>query len=62
VGQIVFVPKEVDSNEPRVAASPDTVKRISGLGLEVVVETGAGAPWRDTAEELAQAGGPIGKA
>ena len=30
------------ANEPRVAATPDTVKRMIGLGAEVVVEPGAG--------------------
>jgi H+-translocating NAD(P) transhydrogenase subunit alpha len=34
--------KERRTNERRVAASPDTVKKYRGLGLEVVVETGAG--------------------
>ena len=28
--------------ETRVAATPDTVKRLIGLGLSVAVETGAG--------------------
>ncbi|MBZ9956339.1 NAD(P)(+) transhydrogenase (Re/Si-specific) subunit alpha, partial [Mesorhizobium sp. BR1-1-12] len=42
MGQTVFIPRELDANEPRVAASPDTVKRLAGLGLEVVVEAGAG--------------------
>lgn len=37
------VPKERRVNEARVAATPDTVKRLKGLGLDVVVETGAGA-------------------
>ena len=37
------VPKERRAGEARVAASPDTVKRLKGLGLEIVVETGAGA-------------------
>ncbi|WP_353644707.1 Re/Si-specific NAD(P)(+) transhydrogenase subunit alpha [Mesorhizobium sp. WSM2239] len=62
MGQIVFVPKEVDSNEPRVAASPDTVKRISGLGLDIVVEAGAGTLSRITDEEFAKAGATIGSA
>ncbi|NGO52838.1 Re/Si-specific NAD(P)(+) transhydrogenase subunit alpha [Allomesorhizobium camelthorni] len=62
MGQIVFVPKEVDSNEPRVAASPDTVKRICGLGLDVIVEAGAGLASRITDEEFAKAGAAIGKA
>src|SRR3954470_16967171 len=34
--------KERRADERRVAASPDTVKKYRGLGLEVVVETGAG--------------------
>jgi len=42
VGQTIFIPREVDANESRVAASPDTVKRLAGLGFDVVVEAGAG--------------------
>ena len=61
VGQTVFVPKEVDVNEPRVAASPDTVKRLTGLGLDVVVETGAGTLSRIPDEEFAKAGAKVGK-
>ena len=37
------VPKERRRDERRVAASPDTVKKLVGLGFEVVVEAGAGA-------------------
>ena len=40
------------AGEPRVAASPDTVKRIKGLGLEVIVEAGAGRASRITDEGL----------
>ncbi len=36
------VPKERRRNERRVAASPDTVKKLTGLGFEVVVESSAG--------------------
>jgi NAD(P) transhydrogenase subunit alpha len=39
----IAVPAEADEIEPRVAATPDTVKRMRALGAEVVVETGAGA-------------------
>ena len=39
MGQVVFIPKEVEGGEPRVAASPETVKRLAGLGFEVVAET-----------------------
>ena len=38
----VFVPKERAEGETRVAASPETVKRLVKEGFEVVVETGAG--------------------
>ncbi len=38
-----FVPKEIQAGETRVAATPETVKRFKKLGLEVVVESGAGA-------------------
>lgn len=34
--------RERRAGEARVAATPDTVKRLKGLGLDVVVETGAG--------------------
>ena len=44
----LFVPKEREAGEPRVAASPDTVKKLTGLGATVVVETGAGADSRIT--------------
>jgi NAD(P) transhydrogenase subunit alpha len=37
------IPKERQDGETRVAASPDTVKKLVGLGLNVTVETGAGA-------------------
>jgi proton-translocating NAD(P)+ transhydrogenase subunit alpha len=39
----VAVPAEVDPAEPRVAATPETVKKIRALGADVAVETGAGA-------------------
>ena len=39
----VAVLKERRADERRVAASPETVKKMRALGLDVVVETGAGA-------------------
>ena len=39
----VAVPAEVDPAEPRVAATPETVRKIRALGAEVAVESGAGA-------------------
>jgi len=38
----VAIVKERRAFERRVAASPDTVKRMVGMGLDVVVESGAG--------------------
>ncbi len=38
----IAIVAEVDPTEPRVAATPDTVKKIVALGAEVAVEPGAG--------------------
>src|ERR1700736_6795549 len=39
----IGVPKETAAGELRVALVPDVVKRLTGQGLEVLVERGAGA-------------------
>src|ERR1700710_203208 len=39
----VFVPKERRNGETRVAATPDTVKKLVKENVEVVVEAGAGS-------------------
>src|SRR6185369_18030409 len=38
----IFVARESDASEPRVAATPETVKKMQALGAEVAVERGAG--------------------
>ena len=38
----IAVAREIDPSEPRVAASPDTVKKYKALGFDVAVEPGAG--------------------
>jgi len=38
----IAVAKEIDPSEPRVAASPDTVKKFKAIGADIVVEPGAG--------------------
>src|SRR2546428_2779110 len=38
----IAVAREADPAEGRVAATPETVKKMQGLGAEVVVEPGAG--------------------
>lgn len=62
MAQIVFVPKETDAIETRVGASPDSVKKLLGLGFDVVVEKGAGISSRITDEAFVGAGAKIGTA
>ncbi|HEY6430470.1 MAG TPA: Re/Si-specific NAD(P)(+) transhydrogenase subunit alpha [Acetobacteraceae bacterium] len=51
--------KERRASETRVAATPETVKRLVGLGLTVVVETGAAASSAIADAEFAAAGADI---
>ena len=53
------IAKERRANESRVAATPDTVKRLKGLGLDIVVEAGAGAGASISDEAYAAAGASI---
>jgi NAD(P) transhydrogenase subunit alpha len=55
----VGIPKEVYPLERRVAATPDTVEKIIKLGLEVVVQAGAGDPSDFTDADYAEAGATI---
>src|SRR5690242_10720863 len=55
----VAVVKERRALERRVAASPDSVKRMVGMGLEVAVEAGAGAGAGVADASFAEAGGVI---
>ncbi|MDA8049157.1 MAG: Re/Si-specific NAD(P)(+) transhydrogenase subunit alpha [Rhodospirillales bacterium] len=51
--------KERRAGETRVAATPETVKKLSALGLDVAVEQGAGAGCRIADEEYRAAGAEI---
>lgn len=62
MSSVVFVAKETSPDEPRVAASAETVKKMIGLGLEVVVEAGAGLLSRIPDADYEKAGAKIGKA
>lgn len=62
MSQIIFIPKETDPNEARVAASAETVKKYISLGFSVIVESGAGIASRITDQAFADAGAKIGKA
>jgi NAD(P) transhydrogenase subunit alpha len=55
----VAVPAELDPAEPRVAATPETVRKIRGLGAEVAVESGAGVKSGVPDGEYAAAGATV---
>jgi NAD(P) transhydrogenase subunit alpha len=55
----IAVPAETDKAEPRVAATPETVKKFKGLGADVAVQAGAGAASGFADEDYAQAGATI---
>ncbi len=38
----IGIPKEIFENESRVAATPDTVKKLQKLGFEILIQSGAG--------------------
>jgi H+-translocating NAD(P) transhydrogenase subunit alpha len=38
----IAIAREIDADEPRVAATPETIKKMKGLGADVAVEPGAG--------------------
>jgi NAD(P) transhydrogenase subunit alpha len=56
----IAIPAEIDAAEPRVAATPDTVKKMIALGGEVVVETGAGVKSGVLDADYEAAGAAIG--
>ncbi|WP_417687100.1 Re/Si-specific NAD(P)(+) transhydrogenase subunit alpha [Roseibium sp.] len=55
----IAVPRETDAVETRVAATPDTVKKLVGLGATVAVEKNAGAKSRILDADFAAAGATI---
>src|SRR5437868_14819094 len=55
----VAIIKERRAHERRVAASPDTVKHMTGMRLDVLVESGAGAEAYFTDEAYRAAGATI---
>src|SRR5688572_14406040 len=55
----IAIPAETEGDEPRVAATPDTVKRMTALGAEVVVEKGAGIRAGIPDSDFTAAGGKI---
>jgi NAD(P) transhydrogenase subunit alpha len=57
----IAVPAETDSNEGRVAITPDTVKRFKALGAEVTVQAGAGLKSRLPDDSYTAEGATIAK-
>ena len=58
----VAVTTETDPGEPRVAATPETVKKLIGLGAEVAVEPGAGVKSGVLDAEYTAAGAKVASA
>lgn len=57
----IAIPRERRPNEARVAVSPETVKKLTDLGCELVVEHSAGAGSSFTDEAFKEAGAAIAK-
>jgi NAD(P) transhydrogenase subunit alpha len=57
----IAVAREADPAEDRVAATPETVKKIKGLGAEVVVEPGAGIKSGFSDAEYTAAGATVAR-
>ena len=57
----VAVAAEIDAGEPRVAATPETIKKMIGLGAEVAVEPGAGLKSGILDADYAAAGAAVTK-
>jgi NAD(P) transhydrogenase subunit alpha len=55
----IAIPKERRPHESRVAASPETVKKLTALGAEVVIEKGSGAGASIPDEAFKEAGAAI---
>jgi NAD(P) transhydrogenase subunit alpha len=55
----VAIPRELHPGERRVAATPDTVKKLCKLGFEVTVEAGAGAQAQFSDAQYQEAGAKI---
>jgi len=57
----IAIPRERRAHETRVAASPETVKKLAALGCEVVIEKGAGSDAAFLDQAYQQAGATIAK-
>ncbi|HBH58857.1 MAG TPA: Re/Si-specific NAD(P)(+) transhydrogenase subunit alpha [Arthrobacter bacterium] len=53
------IPRERHEGERRVAATPETVKQLAGLGLDILIEAGAGSAAGHSDRDYAEAGARI---
>ncbi len=61
MGLKISIPKETADHEKRVAASPDTVKKLVGAGCTVTIQSGAGQSAAMTDTAFKNAGAKIAK-
>ena len=55
----IAIPKEIRDGETRVATSPDMVKKLTQVGAQVVIETGAGNHCKISDDSFTEAGATI---
>ena len=58
----IGIPAEIKAHESRVAATPETVKKMIGLGCQVLVQIGAGERASNADETYLAAGAEMGSA
>ena len=58
---VIAVTKETRANETRVAATPETVKKLGAAGFSVVIEAGAGTAASYPDADYEAAGAKIAK-
>ena len=61
MGMRVAVPLEIRDGEKRVALVPDIINKLTNLGLDVLIESGAGIHAQATDADYVSAGASIGK-
>ena len=59
MAMIIAIPKERRAGEARVAATPETAKKLKGLGLDVVIESSAGEGAHYADADYATAGATV---
>ena len=55
----VVVPREIKEGEKRVALVPDIISKLTRLGLDVTIESGAGSHSQATDADFSAAGATI---